>query len=481
MHGGAHGALLRSHPERSAIVAVVGVRRLERLTAEDEHILALEHGNVVGHWCKVVIVDGDVDAARLRATVKAQMERVPRLRQRLEFLPRGLGRAVWVDDPGFDLAWHVAPLDTGSPVDERGLRDLVAVRMEQRLDRTRPLWRLEVAPLTEGRTALLWRVHHSMADGFTAMRIGAACIWCAEPPEQQASPRAPDPTPSRGSILLAAALDRADAAGRETRQIVRGLAAMRRWRDGFTKARTVVSSVRRELAPAPIATTFDAPLGRRRAVAWCTLPLDAVHAAAKRVGPGVTLNDAVVALIGSGVSAWTHATATTDHPLRVRIPVSLHSGTAGDAGNRDSFIDVDVPIGGIGVVARLQAINEQTAARKAAHDAERADRVMRAMAALPFGDHLVALSDGPNEFSMCISNVVGPRERVAVEGMRVSALHSVVEVAQHHDLRASVISCADVLSITLCADAERVDPETVMQGIAAAWAELSAHAAARHP
>ena len=62
--------------------------------------------------------------------------------------------------------------------------------------------------------------------------------------------------------------------------------------------------------------------------------------------------------------------------------------------------------------------------------------------------------------------------------MPVSALHSVVEVAQHHDLRASVISCADVLSIALCADAERVDPATVMQGIDAAWAELSAHATA---
>ena len=455
----------------------MGVRRLERLSAEDEHILALEHGNVVGHWCKVVIVDGDVDVARLRRTVNAQMESVPRLRQRLEFLPRGLGRPVWVDDPAFDLAWHVAPVDAASPLGESGLRELVAARMEQRLDRTRPLWRLEVAPLSDSRTALLWRVHHAMADGFTAMRIGAACIWCAQPPEP-ARPRAPDPTPGRGAVLLGAALDRTEAAGREARQLVRDLAAVRHWRDGLAQARAAVSSVRRELAPAQIATSFDTPLGRRRAVAWRTVPFDALHAAAKRVGPSVTLNDAVVALISSGVSSWSRANARTAHPLRVRIPVSLHAGTAGDAGNRDSFIDVDVPVDGAGVVERLQTINAQTAARKAAHDAEHVDRVMRVMAALPFGDHLLALSDGPNEFSLCISNVVGPRERVAVDGMPVSALHSVVEVAQHHDLRASVISCADVLSIALCADAERVDPATVMQGIDAAWAELSAHATA---
>ena len=457
----------------------MGLPSLERLSPEDEHILALEHGKVAGHWCKVVIVDGDVNIARLRATVGARMESVPRLRQRLEFLPRGLGRPVWIDDPRFDLAWHVALVSAASPLDESGLRDLVAARMEQRLDRTRPLWRLEVAPLTGGRSALLWRVHHCMADGFTAMRIGAACIWCADPPEQPAERRAADAIPGRRSIVLAAAADRMTAAGREARRLVRDLGAVRQWRDGVAQARTVVSSVRRELAPAPIATAFDTPLGRRRAVAWRTMPLGELHAAAKRVGPGVTLNDAVVALIGSGVSAWSDAGAWRDHPLRVRIPVSLHSGTAGDAGNRDSFIDVDVPLDRAGVVARLQAVNEQTAARKAAHDAENADRVMRMMAGLPFGDHLVALSDGPNEFSLCISNVVGPREPVAVEGMPVSALHSVVEVAQHHDLRASVISCANVLSISLCADAERVDVETVMRGIDAAWAELSSYAAVR--
>ena len=451
----------------------MGLPRLERLSPEDEHILVLEHGRVVGHWCKVVIVDGEVDIARLRAIVGRQLENVPRLRQRLEFLPRGLGRPAWIDDCGFDIAWHVAPVDAASPLDESGLRDLVATRMEQRLDRSRPLWRLEVAKLTDSRSALLWRVHHCMADGFTAMRIGAACIWCADAAESAAQSRAPEPIPTRGSIVTAAALDRTAAAGCAARQVVRDLAALRHWRDGVRQLRTLAASVRRELAPAPIATTFDAPLGRRRAVAWRAMPLAELHAAAKRVGPGVTLNDAVVALIGSGVSAWSRTHARTNHPLRVRIPVSLHSGAGGDAGNRDSFIDVDVPVDGAGVVARLQTINEQTAARKAAHDAEHVDRVMRAMAALPFGDHLVALSDGPNEFSLCISNIVGPRERVAVDGMPVRELHSIVEVAQHHDLRASVISCADVISIALCADAERVDPEAVMRGIDSAWAELA--------
>ncbi|MGH7686303.1 MAG: WS/DGAT domain-containing protein, partial [Candidatus Dormibacteria bacterium] len=206
------------------------------------------------------------------------------------------------------------------------------------------------------------------------------------------------------------------------------------------------------------------------------LPLSAVHDAAKRVGANVTLNDAMVALVGSGVASWLAEQGRASQPLRVRVPVSLHGQGDVDAANRDSFIDVDVSLDGTDVVARLRFISAQTKARKAAHDAEHVDRLMRAMAALPFGEHLVAMSDGAQQFSLCLSNVVGPRQPIAVDGVPVSSLHSFVEVAEHHDLRASVISCADRLSLTLCADADRVDPEAVMRGVDAAWDRLDSAA-----
>lgn len=451
----------------------MGRPRLDRLSAQDEHILALEHGAVVGHWCKVLVVDTPLDVSRLRAVIGARLGAAPRLHQRLEFLPRGLGRPVWVEDPDFDLAWHVAPVEVSAPLDDAALRRLVASRMQERLDRRRPLWRLEVAPLRDARTALLWRVHHCMADGFTAMRIGSTCIWGDVP---EAPPPAPPPggvSDSRGALLGAAALDRCATAAREARALLRDLGAARHWRDGVSQARAVASSARRELRAAPVATWFDSPLGRHRAVAWRVLPLAAVHDAAKHVGPGVTLNDAMVALVASGVGAWLAGRGRAAQPLRVRIPVSLHAAGDAASGNRDSFIDVDVPLDGENVIARLRAINAQTAARKAAHDAEHVDDVLRVLGAMPFGAHLVAMSDGAQHFSLCISNVVGPRQPIAIDGAAVTALHSVVEVAQHHDLRASVISCADRLSLSLCADSDRVDPELVMRGVDSAWETLS--------
>lgn len=452
-------------------------RTLERLSAEDERILALEHGSVVGHWCKVLILDGTIDAARVCRAVEARLPFAPRLRQRLEMLPRGFGRPVWVTDRAFDVAWHVRPAGVPTPLDERGLRAFIAALMQQRLDRRRPLWRLDVVPLTGDRTALVWRVHHCMADGFTAMRIGADCIWTEEATAATAPPALGGVLPSaeaRRQLLLAAALDRAAAGAREARALARDLAAVRHWRDGVARVRAVAVSARRELAPSPVASAFDAPLGRRRAIAWTAMPLSDLHAAAKRVGSGVTLNDAVVALIASGTAAWSARDAERSLPsLRVRIPVSLHGGAHAEASNRDSFIDVDVPLGEADVIERLRIINTETAARKAAHDADNVDRLLRAMAALPWGSHLVALTGGPHEFALCISNVVGPRTAVRVDGVPVSEIHSVVEVAQHHDLRASVISCGDRLSVCLCADADRVDPDVVIRGIEAAWEQLA--------
>ena len=451
----------------------MGLPRLERLSREDERVLELEHGAVAGHWCKVVVVDGELDVAELRRSVGARLAAVPRLRQRLRFLPRGLGRPIWVDDEYFDLAWHVAPVTPPAPLDDLGLRELVASRIQDRLDRTRPLWRLEVAPLSDGRTALLWRVHHCMADGFTAMEIAATCIWGAPESATPARQRQrAQPPPSRARMVAAAAFDRGAAAAREMRALARQLSATRHWRAGVTQIRGVVDSARRELEPGPISACFDAPLGRSRAVAWRTLPLSRLHAAAKRVGATVTLNDAVVALIASGVGEWASARGRTDHPLRVRIPVSLHGGDGAAAANRDSFIDVDVALDDGDVVRRLKAINAQTAARKTAHDAEHVDELMRGVSAVPFGSHLIAVAEGPHHFSLCVSNVVGPRQPVAVDGVPVSELHAIVEVGEHHDLRASAISCGDRLSLALCADADVVEPETVMRGIDAAWDQL---------
>ena len=138
----------------------------ELLSAEDARILALESGTVRGHTCKVIVIGGERRAEQVRTQLRERLGAVPRLTRRLE---PGATPPAWENDPGFSLERHV--IDRGA-LDDAGLRRLVCTAMETPLDRHHPLWAMDVvSPLTGGRTALVWRIHHAVADGMTAMRM----------------------------------------------------------------------------------------------------------------------------------------------------------------------------------------------------------------------------------------------------------------------------------------------------------------------
>lgn len=165
-------------------VPYLPVEGWERLTHDDWSILRLESGHVAGHTCKLIVLEPSERSGRwvelLRAQIAARATREPRLRQRLLITPLGLAPPVWVDDPDFDVANHVVPLRTGQPVEPSALTALAATVMTTRLDRARPLWSIHVIdPLANGGAAVIWRIHHCMADGSAALRFFREVLWDA--------------------------------------------------------------------------------------------------------------------------------------------------------------------------------------------------------------------------------------------------------------------------------------------------------------
>jgi diacylglycerol O-acyltransferase / wax synthase len=147
----------------------------QRLSHEDLSILALENATVAGHTCKVILVQGQLDPAQLRSSVAWRLDRAPRLRLRLADRD---GEPCWVPEPDLDLNAHVVESGLAEAGDEAGLRAAVAGIFAQHLDRSRPLWRIDVLPrLAGGRSALIWRIHHALADGMTAMAMARAVLW----------------------------------------------------------------------------------------------------------------------------------------------------------------------------------------------------------------------------------------------------------------------------------------------------------------
>jgi WS/DGAT/MGAT family acyltransferase len=439
----------------------------ERLTAEDARILKLERGPIAGHTCTVIVVDAPPDGEPptlegLRAHVADRLDRVPRCSQRLAPTPLGLAPPLWVDDIDFDVTRHVRQLAFHHELDARGLRGAVARLMEGRLDRHHPLWSLHMARLTGGRTALLWREHHCMADGMSGLRLLAALLWDNEEDPSGAEPAPHAPTPAyTGRELLRFGLAARVRASR------RG-GARPDWRQASREARRLVAALRREVLPGSDLSPLAARIGASRTVGWLSGPLAELHDAGKAVGPGITVNDVVLAVVAGGIRRWLSARQDASGHIRVKVPVSLHRpGEQTDQlGNRDSFIFVDLPVGEPDLRAQLIAISRETSERKNARDANELDALVQGLQHLPLGDRAVDLTMSPHVFALNVSNVPGPPGPLYVMGGRVASVDGVVEVAQGHALRVGARSSLGQLSFGLCADPSAVpDLDLIIEGM----------------
>jgi diacylglycerol O-acyltransferase len=453
---------------------------LERLSAQDARILALESPTIAGHTCKAVISErpagvDDVVAA-LRASVAARVGRVPRARQRLVSTPLGLAPPAWADDPGFDVADHVARVDVEGPVSDAGLRELIAARFALRLPRDRPLWRIDVIEGLDGeRVAYVLFLHHAMADGTAALRIGAALLWDeeADPAGPEPAPWTPVPASGTGALLATAAGYRLRAAGRAARALGRDLRSPGRLRR--PSPGVLLRALRREGDDSPL----DVPIGSHRRVAFVLSSLADFKRIRTAAGDGTTVNDVVLAAMAGALRAWLgHRGVETPH-MRVKVPVSMHPGDEEPSamGNRDSFFFADLPVAEADPRKRLAAVRKETALRKREGDADALYLFFSDLAHVSRAveKRVERLAASPHSFSLCVSNVPGPRGPRWVLGGEVQAFYSLAEVAQRHGLRVAVFSFAGELSFGLCADAGGIgDLDVLAGGLKDSIAELHA-------
>jgi len=425
----------------------------EPLSVDDAAILALESEAIAGHTMKVIVLEpGDepLSLERLRESVAARLESEPRARQRIEVPAEGDQRPCWVVDEQFEIGAQVRLREGAEGGDEEVMWALAGELMSERLDHRRPLWALDlVGPLDDGRQAIVARIHHAMADGISAVRFLSGVLWDSEQvaaPAHRSGAAPGEEPPSMGEEL-----------------------------------RRLPGAVRRELGGQASPSPLDRPIGSARALAFTTVPL----AELKRIGasrPGhVTVNDVLLAGVAGGLRAWLAAMEGGELPaLRAQIPVSLHHRDEGDAelGNRDSFLNVDLPLAEADPLTRLELINAETSQRKRLGDAQELYDLFHALGRFKHLGHAAQrLAGRPREFSLSISNVPGPRAAISVAGRAVERLCSVAEPADRHALRVSAISCAGTIGIGLCTDPEALAGVAELAGaIDDSFAELRAAA-----
>ncbi|MSO41435.1 MAG: DUF1298 domain-containing protein [Solirubrobacterales bacterium] len=482
---------------------------LESLSFDDAQILRLESAAITGQTCKLAILEapaeGEFELERLRAHVASRIDRVPRLRQRVQMVPLRLGPPVWVDDDAFEITEHLVKAAVPGPLHRDELPALVAELMAIRLDHSRPLWRLDVVPLEGGGAALIVRVHHCMADGITAVRMLSDVLWTTEPVPPPGALNAPSPpgapyAPSRGGaardgaaepgadsrlnrhqsqpqlegegspwvftpapspLRLAAAGfgGRLASIGRAAAGAARSVVRPASWKEAGRTIARLPAAARRELRPAAGPSPFDRAVGRRRETAFTSISLLEMKDLGHGVGEHVTVNDVLMATIAGGLREWLSAMGIEPGELRAQIPVSLHhrSESPDELGNHDSFMNVDLPLGERDARERVLAVSAETSERKASGDPDEMYRVFHSLAHVrPLYRAGMRAAGSSREFGLAVSNVPGPPKPVYALDSRVIELYFLAEPAPHHALRVSAISLAGEMHVAFCTDPEAV-------------------------
>lgn len=434
----------------------------ERLTALDASFLYLERPAMHMHVAGLAVLDPSTRPdGRLRfedvaSAMASRLHLAPRFRQKVVTVPFDLGLPLWVDDPEFDLDFHLRRAALPAPGGRRELADQVQRVLSRPLDRTKPLWELYVIEgLEDGHVATLLKVHHAMIDGLSGIHLAAAIYDLSpDPPRVPVPPPwRPVPEPSSRDLLEEAVRDlathpvRAISAAVENVRRSPALAAL-----GLG---TVMSGVRSifDMGSRP-SSSLDVRIGPNRRFAMTEAPVQRFKEIKDSLGG--TVNDVVLAVVGGGLHRLLKARKepTKGRTLRVMVPVSVRSGGDGPLGNRVAPAFVDLPVGAMSPKKRLALVRDGTRHLKDSMMAMGADAIIGLGAYAPGGLLAAAArlaSRGP-WFNLVVSNIPGPQQPMYLAGARLVASYPSMPLGENSALSIACTSLAGTMAFGITGD-----------------------------
>jgi diacylglycerol O-acyltransferase len=459
-------------------------RHMDRLTSFDTSFLANEKANAHMAIGAVLVCAGSPpDPEDFLAHIRGRVHQLPRLRQRLLYPPLRLGTPFWVDHPDFDIHRHVRRVSLAQPGSEAQFRDLVGELLAPPLDRAKPLWELIlVEGFEEDRFAIVYKTHHAMADGISAVDIGML-LFDVEPnatPGRDEAPWSPAPTPSRRALLGRAGVGVGGTLARLGRWLRRALAepgrARRRAVDGVAGLWEVTWNLAR---PAP-KVPFNAEIGAARSFDWSTFELADFKQVKNALGG--TVNDVTLAVAAGALRRWL---LERDFPvdgleLKALVPVSIRTENEhGELGNKLTAMRGPLPVGLADPVDRLQAITAAMDRLKSSKQPFGAEAIwglndwIRDFAPPLLLGPTAAINFSTRLFNLLVTNFPGPQVPFYVLGRELTAIHPVGFLARRHALAIAILSYNGRVSFGLLADPGSLpDAERINGHLAAAIEEL---------
>jgi WS/DGAT/MGAT family acyltransferase len=435
----------------------------ERLTALDAQFLHLETPAVHMHVAGLTVLDpstrpsGRLRFEDLRELIEQRIHLVPRFRQRVVNVPLNIGRPVWVDDPAFDLGFHMRRAALPAPGGRRELADYVQRVHSRPLDRSKSLWEMYfIEGLEDGHVAILSKVHHALIDGVSGIDIATVLLdFTIEPRAYDVQRYEPRSEPSPQELFIDAVREQVVhpvRAGLETLE-----QAVRTPVQALQQAQAVVGGLASVLsqgqAPRSI---FNRPVGPNRRFAMAEAPVEDFKLVKDALGG--TVNDVVLTVVASSLHRFLERRAlgtTPDQTLRTMVPVSTRDESQRMAlGNRVTNIFVDLPVGPMDPAERLHRITKVTKDLKSSHQALGATALMDIGTWSPPTLHALAarLAARGRFINLVVSNVPGPQVPLYLAGARMVATYPMMPLAETCALSIALTSLAGVMAFGLTSD-----------------------------
>ena len=452
----------------------------DRLTALDAGFLHLERSGAHMHVAGVLVFDGDPPAYdELAEAIEARMHLVPRYRQKLADVPLGQGRPVWVDDPHFNVRYHLRHSALPPPGSDEQLKNLAGRLFALPLDRTKPLWEINlVEGLRDGRFALISKTHHALVDGVSGVDVTSVLFDVTpEPAPVERRPWVPRPEPTEAELLAQALLERATVPG----EAVRGLRALTRApRQALAQAGEWLVGVGAiawaGVNPAP-ETPFNVPIGPHRRYTWVDSEVARFKAIKNALGG--TLNDVVLSSVAVALGRFLRqrGVETEGLVLKAMVPVSVRADAErGALGNRVAAMWAPLPVGVEDAEAVLAEVVEAMRGLKESGQAVGAQALTSLADFAPptIMSQAARLQRRQRFFNLVVTNVPGPQVPLYLMGRQMRAFYPVVPLAHNQALGIAIMSYDGRLAFGLLGDYDALpDLETLADDLRTAIADLS--------
>jgi WS/DGAT/MGAT family acyltransferase len=411
--------------------------------------------------------------------LRGRLPLVPRYRQKLRKVPFRLGAPVWVDDPSFDLRFHVRQTALPPPGGDQQLSKLMARVMGQRLDRDYPLWEYWlINGLADGRWALISKIHHCMVDGVSGTDLYRVIFDLSpEPSPLVTDERAVAGAPSSLSLAAQATLDMVLMPVREAAALGGALTNPGAAVQQVTDMARAVLRMASSLLPAT-GSSLSGPIGQQRRYTWARASLDDVKTIKGKLGG--TVNDVVLAAISGAFRELLLSRGEEPAPFMIPslVPVSLRApGEENIYENRVSAILAYLPVHIADPVDRLTAIRAEISALKASHES----KVMETLVALgrftpyPLASVGVQLvySLHQREIVTVTTNVPGPQFPLYGMGRKLVEIIPYVPIATTMRTGVSIFTYCGEVTFGITGDyTTSPDIEVLARGIENGLAEL---------